>query len=373
MDAIDSTDPSSQPNHCKACRCNCAGRLCWHWSTAWKANAVTYEAEGELPRLRSDLLTTRVKQLEQDILGLVNAVTERRRTDAAEQKANAELAWQNAPQWLKPYAQVNIDLADRRIELASDIRYAVALRDHVEKQLARWQEDFERTKKRTAVMDSDSLGMLLVEKRSELPSVLLLERRILEGDAIISTAQQELYELEDRRADLSDVNAAADQVLADLRKQGLSVPADPDGQFRQLFNAESQVLDSLLKDANRDYSLRIATRESQRKLIDVVEQYRDFIDQNVFWVPSTAPLRPLHIADSARALRWLVDIETAKAAVTQFGRHFGRRPFRLFLLLSAVLGLLLFRPRLRGGLTKLGEVACRFPVARSYPPCVRSW
>ena len=299
LDAIDSTDPSSLPNRAQRLLLQSRQQALLALVDRLESERGTYEAQGELPRLRSDLLTTRVKQLEQDILGLVDVITERRRTDAAEQKANAELAWKNAPQWLKPYAQVNIDRADRRLELASDIRGAAALRDRVEKQLARWQEDFERTRSGPLSWTRIRWGCCWSRSgRSCLP-VLLLKQRILEGDATISTAQQELYELEDRRADLSDVNAAADQVLADLRKQGLSVPADPDGQFRQLFNAESLILDSLLNDANRDYSLRIATRESQRKLIDVVEQYRVFIDQNVFWVPSAAPLRPLHIADSA--------------------------------------------------------------------------
>ena len=104
-----------------------------------------YEVQGELPRLRIDLATAQVKQLEQDLQQLVEIITERRTVDATAQQEDAEKARQTAPLLLKPYAQQSIDLAKRRFDLANDIQVAATSRQQIGKRFAHWQEDFART------------------------------------------------------------------------------------------------------------------------------------------------------------------------------------------------------------------------------------
>jgi potassium efflux system protein len=316
-----------------------------------------YEAQGELPRLRIDSATTRVKQIEQDVGQLLEIITERRTIDAAAQKEDAKNAFQAAPLPLKPYAQQNVDLSNRRLDLANEIQVAAASRQKIGKKLARWQEDFARTKIRADTVNSSSLGLMLIERRSSLPSVSLLQRNMGEGQGKLNEFQIELYELEDRRADLSDVNAALTTALAELRSKGTQLSVGAEGTLKVLFTQEVQILNSLLKDANRNYSLHIASMEDQQKLVRVVREYGVFIETRVLWVRSAEPLQPADISHAGEALAWLAHAGTWQSLRDSLVTRVRYHLIRSLLLGFSIVLLFLFRRRIRKKLEDLGRIA----------------
>jgi hypothetical protein len=63
---------------------------------ALESERDAYQAQGELPRLRIDLLTARIKQLEAHVRDLLAILTDKRRTDADAQIEDAQTALQAA-------------------------------------------------------------------------------------------------------------------------------------------------------------------------------------------------------------------------------------------------------------------------------------
>ncbi len=332
---------------------------------------TAYSSQGEFPQLRIDALKAQINQLESDVLKLVDDVTQASQNDAQQQRQDAKEAFDATPLSLQKFAQAVIDHADRRFVLASHIRDAAALREKNGKQLARWQEDFERTKKRTEDVGIDSIGLMLVEKRSELPSDTYLTRMIAEADETLNVYRTELYDLEDRRAVLSDVAAAAEKTVEELQEDRTDLPVDADEQLQRLFKIESRVIDSLIKDAKHNYTLRAESRDDQQQLVDLVKQYRRHIDGRIFWLPNARPLSPRHFSDAVRSLGWIFNRTSLADAMVQMRWRIEARPFRSFFLVTLIAMLFLFRSRIKRRLEHLGDEASRISC-RMITPTVRS-
>ena len=329
-----------------------------------------YLAQGELPRLRIDYLTARVRQLEQDILRLVDLVTIRRKTDAGAQRTKARDLWEAVSDPMKPFAAKNLEWVNRRLELAEEIQQAAAVRDKTAKKLTRWEEEFERTKKRTDSLGAKSLGLLLADKRSSLPSVSLLEYQIEAGESRLAALQTELYQLEDRRSELSAADLAVNEMMEPLISKG-ELPAEAWDELSEIVALESSILDSLLKDAGRHYSLKIASRADQQELVDVLSRFTDYINRNILWVPSSKPLRLSHLEDSGRAIWWLANFSTISDSIRQVGRFLIGNPLRSIVFLAVIATLFLLRKKMKSQLAELGLFASSISC-RTMRPTVRA-
>ena len=323
-----------------------------------------YEAQGELPRLQIDLATARVNHFEQELRQLVSTITKRRKMDAASQREDAELAWENAPILLKPIAQQNIDLAKRRIELASEIQIVSARRHQISQQLGRWQEDYARTQKWADATNSDTLGMMLIDKRNALPSRAQTQQRITNRETKLRSIQQEWFELEDRRTDLSNFEV----VMRTSREEILSQMTDGLPEDRRISDATEQalkdshqlevrILDNLITEVDRNYSLHLEADKDQRELLSVVQKYRSFIDRRVFWVRSTSPLGSADVANAIEAFVWLTNISSWQSAAGVVRRNIVQYPVRSLLYCLSIIFLLIYRRRIRHQLEDLGQVA----------------
>lgn len=322
-----------------------------------------YDAQGELPRLRIDLETARVNQLQRDLRKLDQFINERRKVDAAAQREDAEAALQAAPQALETIAQHNVDLANRRFQLADDYRDVTVRGEKISQQLDRLRTDFSRTEKRLLAGVSDTLGIMLVERRASLPSPSVLQRSVTHQEEKNRELQTEIYEFEDRRAELSDMDTAVHTALADLRREDTKVPSDVEQSLRELFRLETQILDSLIADANRFYSVMIATNDDRRQLVRVTKEYRDLIDRRVFWVRSAPPLSLDDVSHAGAAFAWLTDIRSWREAGTVFVSRLWSHPIQSLVggfILTLLFG---YRRRLRTKLEGLGReastISCR--------------
>ena len=314
-----------------------------------------YEAQDALPLIRVDLLTALVKQLEQDAQELRRHVDERRRSDVGEQQAEAEALQARVPQSLKPAVQDILELVDRRLNMVELIKIASARRSQVVKQRARWEKDFERTKQRATIADADTNGQLLSLERANLPSLSLLNRSLSDDAEKLGDYQAELYRLESRRFTLSDSDAARAAMRANLPADQQTATLDTD--LDEVVRLERQVLDSLLSDANRHYTLRVSTQEQQQQLADVVAAYRFYIERTILWVRSTSSLSKEHIGDAASAFAWLFSQDAFAALQEPVRRHWRRSPVQFAGLILVVAALFLMRGSLRRRLTHAGQLA----------------
>jgi len=324
---------------------------------ALQAEVEAYEAEGELPRLRIDLATARTQQLEQDVQKLLEIVTQRSKDEAKDQRDDLAKRFKDYPAPLQPYVRDLLQLAGRRLSLAGEIQIAAENRQAVSEKLSYWKEDFARARRWTEEINADSLGEMLLRRRFNLPSPADLQPAAGRTGRSLSDLLQEIYVWDERRSDLSDMNAAVTTALAQMQAAGANLPADADDKLKELFTAEAELLDTLLKDAKRHYELRLSTREDRTALANLVKEYREFINGHIFWVRHQKPLGPADFQKAGRALAWLLDPSAWGAAVEAAWRKVQNQPLSAGLFGVTILVLTFYRRRMRRKLTELGQVA----------------
>jgi potassium efflux system protein len=335
--------------------------------TSLERERDAYQAQGELPRLRIDLATAQIKQLEEHVRDLLAIITEQRKTDAAAQKEDAEKALRSTLPSTKPYARQAFDFADRRLKLASLIQSAATHHQQIDKKLKRWQKDFARTQEQAAEDSADTIGMMLIEKRSSLPSRSQLRRTLSSDQKKLRELKSELYQLEDRRDDLSDIDAVVAIELSTLGNVEPKAPGDAKPELTQLFSLELQILDSLLKDANRNYSLRLQASTDEGELVQLVDQYHAFIDEHIFGVRSAAVLRIADVKHASKAIVWLTDVDAWRESAGPARQRIRTAPLvPLFVIGSFVLLMLARRP-IRRQLQDFGRVAASISCRTFWP------
>ena len=130
---------------------------------------IAYEAQGDLPRLRSEIAEALVARLAKDARFLNQLIAERREGDTQAQKEETLAALESAPELLKPYAQKAVDRADQRIQRAKDLQLVTPQCTEIAEALQSWRDDFKRTRSRTENGASATLGLVLLQKQTSLP------------------------------------------------------------------------------------------------------------------------------------------------------------------------------------------------------------
>jgi potassium efflux system protein len=329
-----------------------------------------YEAQGELPRLRIDLVAGLVTQLEDDARRLNALIATRRRGDAQAQKEEAEQAHASTPAALKPYAKKCVEWADLRLRWANDLQTAVTTRDTIAESLIYWRDDFQRSQKRVEDGASTTLGLMLNRKRTELPDALKYHREVAARVRDIREVQGKLFEMEDRKSELRNVDSKAATTIATLRRKKVQLPQDARTLLAGLYELESRVLESAYNDTERYFGLLVATNEDQEALADEVQQYMSFINEHVFWIRSTAPIQLTDFSYVIDSLGWLASSENWLEVVSAAAGRVKRQPTRLVIVALGVVMLLAFRQRIRKKVDGLGEVASA-RLCRQFAPTLQ--
>jgi len=326
-----------------------------------------YQAQGELPRLQIDLSTARVKQLQEHVRDHLAIIADKRTTNAVAQKDDAVTALQAALSSMKPYAQQAIDLADRRLELARLIQSAAAHQEQVGKKLKRWKRDFARVQVQATEENSDNVGVMLIEKRSSLPSRSQLKRAISSGQKKLRELRSELYKLEDRRDDLSDIDAVVAAEGSTLSDADSTASGDDGPALVEILSLELRILDSLLKDANRNYTLSLTAQADEVELVQLIEEFNAFIDENIFGVRSAPVLGIADVGNVAEAIAWLADVDAWSEASDAARQRIRTAPIVPLLVSGSFVLLMLARRRIRRRLQDLGRVAASISCRTFWP------
>lgn len=322
-----------------------------------EAEREAYDAQGELPMLKIDLATRDVNQLTDDINRLVNLITERRKLDANSQRQDAQKALDSAPEWLLPIVKANIKLAEKRIEIASELKRNAATSLRINQQLSLWQVDYERTSKWAETVINNSLGEKLSEKRAALPSTVELSRDLSKSSEQLSLIQQDIFKLKDRRSELSDLDAARDNTLRQLRNSHEKLPETASSQIYEQLALEVRILDSLDSEMDSNYSHLLKINESQSELLKLVNDYRVYIEQKIFWVRNSPALGIHDLINLPGALSFLLHSEHWKTIYQSILQKISRKPFKSSLFFASLVLLLLYAYRFRKEIRLLGETA----------------
>ena len=330
---------------------------------------IAYEAQGDFPRLRSEIAEALVARLAKDARFLNQLIAERREGDTQAQKEETLAALESAPELLKPYAQKAVDRADQRIQRAKDLQLVTPQCTEIAEALQSWRDDFKRTRSRTENGASATLGLVLLQKQTSLPDASQHREEIATRVNKIRSLQGELLEQEDRLAQLSDVEAAAGAAIAKLRDKKKPIPANAGDQLAEVYLLERRILNDLHDDTERYFGRLVAANEDQEALANQLEAYDDFVRERIFWIRSISPLAIADLSNAVNAFAWLATPQNWQEMADTLRTTYPPRSRHVFAA-ACIAFLFLFRRRMRRKVRELGKIASA-PLCRNFAPTLQ--
>ena len=326
---------------------------------------ASYDAgSGELTTMERDRQARLVAQLERSVELLRAAVGDARRKEAEQQTREARTAAAAAEPAVRRLAERNQRLAEDRKRLAEQIEEVTALAESVA-QLLEEVADKHRgvLEKEKAAGLTNAIGQLLRKQRGELPDLRPLRRENGKRQEEIARVQLTLFDLEDRRRELADID---EQIKLAMEEQGPANSAS-DRDLRALLETERDYLDSLIADFDAYFNRLVALDAAERKLIHETEQLAAYIDERVLWIRSAAVLSTEDVERSWHAMGWLVQEDHWRAVLSELWRLWSDAPFAGGCLILLLGGIIAASRRLRHSVTQAGKRANRLYMPSVLP------
>lgn len=328
----------------------------------WEAGIATYGIRSELLRLRSAKAARDLSAGQARVAAWQEAVTNRRRTEAAVAAAEAERVRREAARShpvIKELAERNARLAEERAGLVEKLKRATDQQATVRKLLTDVRTSFEYVVNRVKDKRLEhAMGLLLRRKRDELPDLRSVQRQAATRAEDIATIDVRMIELEDEQKRFADQEAALRDAVARVKQATPDVQVEAiEAEIRPLVAKRLELIGTLLVDSGTYFDKLYDLDAEEQQLIARVTEYAAFIDERVLWIRSAS----LPGADDLRAtfdaLRWLLDPAAWGQAWAGQLTQTAAEPVPVVLFLI-VAGLLLgLRRRLRGVIADLGQQA----------------
>jgi len=331
---------------------------------ALEAELKSYNARGDLLPLRRDLTARRISRAEKLVEFWQERVNEARRESAARAAEEAEEARREAALGhpvVQELADKNAELAARRTGtqgLAAKIEEVSQKQAQVDALREELSTEFNRLKEKVeAVGLTKAVGLLLLQKRAELPEVSKYHRSIEQRQEKMSQVQFEWMELEGMRSDLSVLDERLEGVMQKVP------PSLPEWQreeirreVRKLLETRRGLLDDLISDYRTYFRNLVDLDNSEQQLVDMAEKFTNYVQERVLWVQSIP-------AVGSQTIRRLPDAVTGMVAPAEWVETLGllwkdvRGNLWLPLMFIVILGALLWaRPTLQKWMVEFTEL-----------------
>jgi potassium efflux system protein len=320
----------------------------------------SYNAEDELLPKQHDLAERKVATSKQLVDAWQKLVHARRQLEADAKLKSATEEKQNAYPELRGVAEENEKLAQRVSEVNNDV--AVATKQSVEftNALSDLEREFQGVTKKVDLGLAQQLGPYLLQFRIDL----MRHRRKLEAARLsqsrVDSIRVQWLDLTEQRKKLSDIDHRTEEVL-----HGLDLPESPSRrqdlkpEVHRLLQSRRELLDSLISAYERYIRAMGPLMAADKELFDAIAWQFDYIEQRIFWVPSTAKLSVADLAGGREALRWYCDVRQWQPVGRQFVRGAAASPLACAAVSALFVALMVVQPRMRTRIRELGHRAAR--------------
>ncbi len=270
-----------------------------------------YNAASDLLAAQRDLAAKDLAAAEKLVAFWREKVEGYRRVEAEaakEEAIRASKEAESAHPLIQQVAKDNADLAQLQADLVAKMATVSQETRQITEQLTTLEKEFEDINERVEKAGgiTDVMGVLLLAKRSSLPNVSANRRRIHNRLAEISNALLEWDKHDNEWSELSDIEKSADALMSEQE------PAISEAK-REVIRSEIighlQTKRKTLKaisDLYQNYSTSLANLDTREQtLVQTVDEYASFIDQNILWVKSSGVVTLSDFNDSVEALKWL--------------------------------------------------------------------
>ncbi len=302
---------------------------------------LSHSARLTLLKVSRDLAERTLAEQRQRVAVYQSAVNERRQSSAilAQQQARlAGLQAADAHPIVRQYAEENVDLARELPDIAREIERATAATRDIEEQARQLEESFSRSQQRLEIGGVNQLiGRLFVEESRNLPRVSQYRSEVrARRDALASIGLAQVR-IDEQRRDLTPLSRRIEEAM---RIVAADVPDD--GELAAIESDVRELLSNrraLLEQAAGTYTSYLRALGdldiAQRRLLDVSDEYKAFLDQNLLWIPSTSYMNTEALGNVLPAVQWMLAPSSWAMVVTALAASADDRP------LPSVLGSLL--------------------------------
>jgi potassium efflux system protein len=321
-----------------------------------------YDAEAQLLPLRGELTQKRlereerfVKTLREEIDRLTRAELERQAEEARRDAVAAHPA-------VRELAEEYAHMTERQLELRDEIARVESQADRARERLEEIREVRVRAKERLERTGLNAtFGAFLSKQRDLLPNRRDLQRRISSRVATIDQIELAQYEFEDRLKEYQDDVEHRDGYLAELRD---SVDDDSlwsylEWKVGKLLPDREAVCSQLLTDYNNYLAALVELDVRERDLLHERDDFADFIDQRVLWLPNMPSLGARDLSGAWHVLQWLGRPAEWLDLTRELAGDAAKHPLTTFLFLSTIVAMVVLRPRLGGYIKDTSAAAMR--------------
>lgn len=330
-----------------------------------------YQQGGEWVKLRRDFLASYVPYKEKRLAQLRQEINARRRADAEQQaRRAAEVAASLQTGALKELAEHNKQLAERRQLVVAETATITKQLDDVNSRLNRLRTQFDRAQDQVTPDElSYYSGQLLRQQQAQLPNIHTLKRENAARRSVLSDALVSIFELNDQRSELANLDEMVNQIAA--RTGDLSDEVRQEA--RQLLEAKRDILESLLR-SYETYSENLNKLDSaESQLIATTKSYADFIAERVLWIRSCAPLHLRDLGPAATAAAWSLDPRHWRDAGLAILGAGARQPIMFTLFVIGFTALMFVQRPARRRLLEVGAEAEKRSCSKLRPTLHAVW
>ncbi len=338
-----------------------------------RAELVQFDAEDavDLVRLQRDVLVQRIAFEEHRIKEVTELLDKTRRAEADRAVAEARRLEVEAHPLLQAITAENTRLAEESQKLNKPIETAEEEVKKAKAALEKFTKQFAQIKQKAdGVGLTNPIGQLLRKQRADLPEPP--QRSVDASTQLIDEAQFRLYELDENRSSLANPEPIVQSILSQ------APPTMSEESRRMLEKASRDVLESKQKSLdtlNRNLSNYCDTLLelvfTQRKLIVLLNEYAQYIDERVLWIRSSRPLSGGDVF-RGRAIAWMVRPSNWAQVTSALWSDARANPFAFCAFLQVLAGFWYVRRRFRGEIENLGHDAQRSNFTR-YLPTLRAF
>ncbi|EMI21348.1 membrane protein containing Mechanosensitive ion channel MscS domain protein [Rhodopirellula maiorica SM1] len=313
-----------------------------------KKEQSAYLATSDLLPLQRQLSERKTAQLRSELDAMQSALTQRQRSEVADTMQTLRDDLQQVPEALKPLAQSNIEVTERQQKLVGESARAQAQLNDIQKVYEEVKNTLDVSQDRLeAVGLTDALGLMLRNKRRDFEELRTKYRPRADLQEKIQEHQISVFELEDE--------------AAKVEQQIAAMPSDtPENDPElMLLRKRKELLASTIQTQNSFLDTMLTADTQRHQLRSALDEYIDFVDQNVFWIRSAPIFSTSEFRFIAPAAAWLVDVDNWQKVFDQLLRSLLTRPLRSLIGVLVILTLVYYRSRLRHWVREFGDDALR--------------
>ena len=303
---------------------------------------VSNNARSQLTRAQRDIASRTLANLRREVEVLQSAVNAKRQISASQalqETALAELAAAGKHPVVRELAEGNVELTRELPAVAADIERVTGELSAIEEQARDIEQDLARSRQRLEVGGvTQAIGRLFVEERRNLPQVSQYRAEVRERRRTLADIGLAQVRIEEQRRELTPLDERIEQVMSTVR--------DDVTNEEEITEIRNEV--ELLLKSRRDLLAQVASTYTsyirglgdldvaQRRLLDAAEEYKQFLDQNLLWIPSASPFWLQDVENLGPAIAWALSPVSWSRTVSSLLEAFRYSP-----LLSAAALLLL--------------------------------